>query len=110
MAVHPDPSKVPSTPGVHDDRYARVIEESRRLAHAVLVEANLPGLSVAVARDGEVVWTEGFGWADVDDYKPATPRTQFRLGSVSKTLTAAAVALLYERGRIDLDAPVQKYV
>jgi len=110
MAVHTDPSAVPSTPGVHAERYSGAIEESRRLAHALLLKENLPGLSVAVARDGEIVWTEGFGWADVESRMPVTPRTQFRLGSVSKTLTAAAVALLYERGRIDLDAPVQSYV
>ena len=110
MAVHSDPSAVPSTPGVHVDRYSRAIEESRRLAHALLLEDNLPGLSVAVARDGEIVWTEGFGWADLEERVPVSPRTQFRLGSVSKTLTAAAIALLHERGRVDLDAPVQTYV
>jgi serine beta-lactamase-like protein LACTB len=110
MAVHPDPAAVPSTPGVHAERYSGAIDESRRLAHALLLEENLPGVSVAVAREGEIVWSEGFGWADVEDRVPVTPRTQFRLGSVSKTLTAAAVALLYERGRIDLDAPVQGYV
>jgi CubicO group peptidase (beta-lactamase class C family) len=110
MAVHSDPAAIPSTPGVHVERYSGALEESRRLAHALLLEENLPGLSVAVARDGEIVWTEGFGWADVEDHKPVTPSTQFRLGSVSKTLTAAAVALLHERGRIDLDAPVQTYV
>ena len=110
MAVHTDPAAVPSTPGVHAERYSGAIEESRRLAYALLLDENLPGLSVAVARDGQIVWTEGFGWADVESRMPVTPRTQFRLGSVSKTLTAAAVALLYERGRIDLDAPVQTYV
>ena len=110
MAVHPDPAAVPSTPGVHAERYSTAIEDSRRLAHALLLQDNLPGLSVAVARGGEIVWTEGLGWADVQDRAPVTPRTQFRLGSVSKTLTAAAAALLYERGRINLDAPVQTYV
>ena len=110
MAVHSDPTAVPSTPGVQAKRYSRAIEESRRLAHALLLEENLPGLSVAVARDGEIVWTEGFGWADLEVRMPVTPRTKFRLGSVSKTLTAAAVALLHERERIDLDAPVQTYV
>lgn len=110
MTVHTDPAAVPSTPGVHAERYSSAIEESRRLAHALLLEENLPGLSVAVARDGAIVWTEGFGWADLEGRMPVTPRTQFRLGSVSKTLTAAALALLHERGRIDLDAPVQTYV
>lgn len=109
--VHPDPAAVPSTaadanPGPH----AGAVEEARRLARALLVAENLPSLSVAVARDGEIVWAEAFGFADVDRRAPVTPLTRFRTGSVSKTLTAAAVALLYERGRIDLDAPVQTYV
>ncbi len=110
MAVHPDPAAVPSTPGVHDERYGRAIEESRRVSHASLLEENLPGLSVAVARDGDIVWTEGFGWSDVETHAPMTARTQFRLGSVSKTLTTTALLLLHERGRLDLDVPVQTYV
>jgi len=89
MTVHPDPAAVPSTPGVHADRYSSAVGESRRLALALLLNDNLPGLSVAVARDGEIVWSEGFGWGDVEAHAPVTPGTRFRLGSVSKTLTAA---------------------
>jgi CubicO group peptidase (beta-lactamase class C family) len=67
-------------------------------------------LSVAVAMDGEIVWAEGFGWADVDSRTPITPLTRFRLGALSKPLTAVAAALLHDQGRLDLDAPVQRYV
>ena len=49
MDVHPDPAAVPLTPGVHAARYSNAIDESRRLAHALLLDDNLPGLSVAVA-------------------------------------------------------------
>jgi CubicO group peptidase (beta-lactamase class C family) len=55
------------------------------------------------------VWAEGFGYTDVDRRATVTPLTRFRTGSVSKTLTATGVAQLYDRGRIDLDAPVQRY-
>ena len=111
MAVHPDPAAVPSTAAdVYSEGYSSATEESRRLARSLIVDENLPGLSVAVSVDGEIVWAEGFGWADIQGRTPVTPLTRFRLGSVSKTLTAAAVALLYERDRIDLDAPVQRYV
>jgi len=58
MAVDPDPAAVPSTPGVHTERYAAAIAESRRLARALLLQDNLPGLSVAVSRNGEILWTE----------------------------------------------------
>jgi CubicO group peptidase (beta-lactamase class C family) len=109
--VHTDPAAVPSTvASVSHERYSGAVEKARSLARALLVQENLPGLSVAVAIDGEIVWAEGFGFANVERRTPVTPRTRFRTGSVSKTLTAAAVALLYDRGRIDLDAPVQTYV
>jgi serine beta-lactamase-like protein LACTB, mitochondrial len=106
-----DPAAVPSTAAAtQPGRYSGAVDEARRLARALVVEDNLPGLSVAVAADGELVWAEGFGWADIERRAPVTPLTRFRLGSVSKTLTAAAVALLHDRGRIDLDAAVQRYV
>jgi CubicO group peptidase (beta-lactamase class C family) len=82
-------------------------------AHAIACEklaAGIPGFAVAVAVDGRIVWSEAFGYADLAAHLPATPATQFRIGSVSKPLTAAAVAQLYESGRLDLDAPVQRYV
>ena len=108
--VHTDSAAVPSTASAQEQRYSGALEEARRLARSLLVEENLPGLSVAVAVDGEIVWAEGFGWADVEHRTPVTPITRFRLGAASKPLTAAAVALLHDRGRIDLDAPVQRYV
>lgn len=109
--VHTDPAAVPSTVGAEPgERYAGAVEDARRRARALLVQENLPSVSVAVARDGDIVWSEAFGVADLERRTPATPRTRYRLGSVSKTLTATAVALLYERGHIDLDAPIQAYV
>src|SRR2546428_3449985 len=82
-------------------------------AHAVVCDklaGRIAGLQVAVGVDGKLVWSEGFGYADVARKVPVTAETQFRIGSVSKPLTAAALALLYERGKLDLDAPVQRYV
>jgi CubicO group peptidase (beta-lactamase class C family) len=70
----------------------------------------IPGLSVAVAVDGEIVWAEGLGWADLERGVSMTPETRFRLASVSKLFTAATVARLADDGRLDLDAPVQQYV
>ena len=70
----------------------------------------IPGVQVAVAVNGKLVWSEGFGYADAARMRPVTHQTQFRIGSVSKPLTAAAVALLYEQGKLALDAPVQRYV
>ena len=71
--------------------------------------SHAPGISAAVVEKGELVWSEGFGLADLENSVPATSRTLYRLGSVSKTLTATAAMRLWESGKIDLDAPVQKY-
>ena len=69
-----------------------------------------PGISVAVAVDGKLVWAEGFGFADIEQCVPVTPKTKFRIGSTSKPLTSAGTALLYDQGLLDLDAPIQRYV
>jgi serine beta-lactamase-like protein LACTB, mitochondrial len=89
--------------------YATTVARMRTLVCERLA-THLPGVQVAVAVNGKLVWSEGFGYADAERRRPVTHETQFRIGSVSKPLTAAAVALLHERGKLDLDAPVQRYV
>lgn len=71
---------------------------------------NVPGLSIAVGHDGTMLWSEGFGFADLEAKKPVTPQTLFRIGSVSKPLTAAGLMLLVEKGKVDLDADIHRYV
>jgi len=70
---------------------------------------HVPGISVAVVENGDFEWADGFGFADLENNSPATEHTLFRLGSISKTLTAVGALELWEHGRLDLDAPVQKY-
>ena len=89
--------------------YAAIVAQERTLMCERLA-TRIPGVQVAVAVNGKLVWSEGFGYADVERKRPVTRETQFRIGSVSKPLTAAAVALLYQQGKLDLDAPVQRYV
>ena len=107
----PDPDALPSCvlepPSA---AYQDAVEEGRSIARALIAEEKLPGLSLAVAVNGEIVWAEGFRWAYLKNQTPVTPATLFRIGGVSMTLTAAAVGLLSERARLDLDAPVQRYV
>jgi serine beta-lactamase-like protein LACTB len=90
--------------------YAEAIEFASTLIAAVMEESGTPGMSVAVGVDGDIVWAEGFGYADVEHRVSVWQETKFRIGSVSKPLTATAVGLLVERGQLDLDAPVQRYV
>ena len=61
--------------------------------------------------EGQIVWSEGFGYADVEQRVPVWPGiTRFRVGSTAKSMTAVALGQPYEQGRLDLDAPVQDYV
>ena len=90
--------------------FAGAIDRGRTLVAGIVTSRQIPGFSVAVAVDGRVAWSEGFGVADAEQHVTVTPMTRFRLGSVSKVLTAAAVARLVETGRLDLDAPIQQYV
>ena len=69
-----------------------------------------PGAQIAVSRGGRLVWSRSFGCADVELDVPVGPETRLRIGSVSKPLTAAAIGLLVQEGKLDLDVPIQKYV
>jgi CubicO group peptidase (beta-lactamase class C family) len=88
---------------------AAAIENTHRVAKEWLVRG-IPGFSVTVAVDGKTVFSEGFGYADLEQRVAVWPTTKFRIGSVSKPLTAAALVKLVEQGKLDLDAPIQKYV
>jgi CubicO group peptidase (beta-lactamase class C family) len=92
------------------DDYAEAIATSRAVIQDIMESQGVPGASVAVGVGGEVVWAEGFGWADLELGVPVTTLTKFRIGSVSKTVTASAIGILLERGQLDLDAPIQEYV
>jgi|CZKR01.1.fsa_nt_gi serine beta-lactamase-like protein LACTB len=74
-----------------------------------MASTHVPGVSIGVVENGEYEWASGFGLADVENNAPASEHTLFRLASISKSLTATAAMQLWERGQLDLDAPVQKY-
>jgi serine beta-lactamase-like protein LACTB, mitochondrial len=70
---------------------------------------SVPGVAAAVVLNGEEVWSEGFGMADLENSVPVTPQTLFRLASISKPITATAAMQLWEQGKLDIEAPIQKY-
>ena len=109
--LHPNPQDVPSvTHSAPSPKWADAVEQGRQIVRAGLTEQNLPGLSVAVGVGGDIVWAEGFGWADLEKRVPVTPDTRFRIGTASTALTSAAVGLLLEKGRLKLDDEIQTYV
>ena len=90
--------------------YAKVAETLSRLIQNEMQDKKLPAFSIALVDDQKVIWAEGFGYADPDKKIVATAETVYRIGSVSKLFTDIGVMQLVERGQLDLDAPVQKYL
>jgi CubicO group peptidase (beta-lactamase class C family) len=74
-----------------------------------MAASKAPSISAAVVQDGEFAWSAGFGMADLENSVHATSQTVYRLGSISKSITATAAMELWEHGKLDLDSPVQKY-
>jgi CubicO group peptidase (beta-lactamase class C family) len=109
--LHPDAQAVPSVARqAPAPKWGGAVDEARKALRTGVSVQNLPGLSIAVAVGGEIVWAEAFGYADLDTRLPLTPETQLRAGGVSETLTAAAVGLLLDRQRLNLDHDIQEYV
>jgi CubicO group peptidase (beta-lactamase class C family) len=109
--LHPDPQQVPSVTHVAPSpKWTATTDKARQVVRSRLIEQNLPGVSVAVGVAGETVWTEGFGWADLEKRVPLSPNQRFRIGTASTVLTSAAVGLLLERNKLNLDDEIQAYV
>ena len=71
---------------------------------------DLPGFSVGVVHDQELIWSKGYGYADVTNKIPATDRTLYRVASITKTFTATAIMQLVEQGKLSLEDPVGKHL
>ena len=79
-------------------------------AEDAVAEGTVAGLSVAVERDGKLLLAKGYGMADLEQDVAADTDTVYRIGSVTKQFTAAAIMQLVEAGQVRLDAPIQEYV
>ncbi|XP_071942426.1 serine beta-lactamase-like protein LACTB, mitochondrial [Antedon mediterranea] len=86
------------------------IQKSKDLLTRIKDETCSPGISISVSVDGETVWSEGIGYADVENRVACTPQTVMRTASISKPLAMVAVAKLVEEDKLDLDKPVQHYL
>jgi len=109
--IHPDAGTIPSvTHVVPLPKWIDAVAKGRQIARVGLTDQNLPGLSVAVGADGDIVWAEGFGFADLDTHAPVAPEMRFRIAEVSKPLTSIAVGRLLEQHKLSLDNEIQTYV
>src|SRR3954469_6732763 len=90
--------------------YAEVVALLRPFIEQQVSQKQLPAFSIAIVDGQSIVWAEGFGFADPKKKIPASAETVYRIGSVSKLFTDIGVMQLVERGKLDLDAPVQTYL
>lgn len=98
-AVAVSPSLAPSTRDSLRSRIQRLVDS-----------AGLASLTIGISVNGKTVLEEGFGYADIARKIPATPDTRYSLASISKPITATAVMQLVERGKLDLNAPANRYL
>jgi CubicO group peptidase (beta-lactamase class C family) len=109
--VHPDSQEIPSVVESRPPaKWAGAVERARQIVRSSISENNLAGLSIAVGINGEIVWTEGFGFADIENGSLVTPSHRFRTGTASILFTSAAIGLLLDEGRLKLDDEIQKHV
>src|SRR5579871_4451731 len=106
VALVPAPVRAePLTPAARP--YQDAVALLDRLIRREVADKGLPALSIALVDDQTVVWAKGYGFSDPEK---KTPDTVYRVGSVSKLFTDLAIMQLVERGAIDLDAPVTKFL
>lgn len=89
---------------------AKAIKRCNKLIRNAIVENGVPGATAAISINGRVVYNKAFGFSDVENGVSCRPENVMRIASISKPLTVVAALQLWQEGKLDLDAPVQKYV
>ncbi len=86
------------------------LHEIREKVKNLTTNPDIPSIAVGVAIKGEIIWQEAFGYADLDNEIPATAYTKYSVASVTKPITATGVLMLADRGLVDLDEPINRYL
>ena len=86
------------------------LEKLALTLEAAREEAHIPGMSIAIVKDDELVWARGFGLADVASGRPADESTIYAIGSTTKAFTATLVGMLADEGKVNWDEPVTTYL
>ncbi len=104
----PDAHLRAQAPGdIRTDRVVRELEPEIRRA---MTEGRIPSLTIALVAGEEILWSQGYGYANLYTRSPATPSTVYMVASTFKTMSASAILGLWEEGRFDLDDPVRDYL
>lgn len=108
LAACSTPPQKPAAPVRGDYTYTK--QYISWLIEQEMADADVTGLSIALVDDQQVVWAQGFGFADKAAGIKATPDTVYHLGSIAKVFTATAAMQLAEQGKMDIDQPLQRYL
>ncbi len=93
-----------------DPRVATALNMIEVWVDAQLAYEDIPGMSMGVVNDQDMIWSRGFGFADVAKKRPATPGTIYSICSISKLFTSIAIMQLWEQGKLRLDDAIKKYL
>lgn len=103
-----------TTTNIHEEvinsDYIETFKDIRQKVISDVENGTIPSVSISVAKDGKVVWQEAFGWSDKTEKQAATPATIYSLASLTKPLTATGIMVLAEKGEIDLNESIEKYI
>ncbi len=95
---------------IQDEKVASNIHILESWIRAQMDYHNLPGISVGIIYDQELIYAKGFGYSNLEDKTPATAQTLYRIASISKTFTATAIMQLRDEGKLRLDDPIEKFL
>ena len=93
-----------------DDDLTKKLEKLRQYVSSIMKDAKVPGLAMAIVKDGEVIFAEGFGYRDKEKELPVTRKTLFAIGSCTKAFTTAAIGILSDEGSVEWNKPVRTYL
>ncbi|HJZ81511.1 MAG TPA: serine hydrolase domain-containing protein, partial [Pyrinomonadaceae bacterium] len=101
---------ITSQAGAQTQLSADLVEKIDKIATDTLARTGVPSASIAIVKDGQIVYVKAYGDAKLEPKLPATPQMRYSIGSISKQFTAAAMLLLQEQGKLSLDDKVAKYI
>src|ERR687889_94525 len=107
--VCPSPRAQTAAPPPAADPYAERLRAFEEFVNDGIKRDRIPGMTIGFFKD-DYTWVKGFGYADLENKVPATAESAYRLASITKSMTGEAIVQLAERGKLDLDAEIQKYV
>jgi CubicO group peptidase (beta-lactamase class C family) len=110
LIAGPAAALVAAPPGTQSGTESSPFQDIRAKIVSLIEEMKIPSLSLAVVKNGEIIWEEAFGLANLEKKIKATPETLYPIASVTKPFTAAALMILVERGLVELDKPANTYL